>query len=211
MKTLKKGSPIQGDLQKLYEYCHLPGGGYIEALQLAEGQGLRNALEVLLENQMTEINEVRRKIKNWTTNERLSPTNTGLPIIATLLEGGEEVLHRHATTGKYEITVKFRMLGIQAQGNRPESFCNTIDFQVAAVQGKSKIFQAKEVPNHLIDGNFRRACFRAAQALHEAIDAAWEQWRGFDNQVFKELQIVHNLPYYPTITTHTPLLRYVEE
>jgi hypothetical protein len=211
MKTLKKGSPIQGDLRKLYEYCHLPGGGYIEALQLAEAHNLRNTLEVLLENQMIEINEVRKKIKYWIDSDRLNPPNTELPRIAPLLEDGEDVLRRHATTGKYEINVKFRMLGVQAEVDRPECFCNTIHFQLAAVKGKSKIFQPKEVPEHLKDGNFRRACFRAAQALQEAIDTACEQWLNFDNQVSKELQIVHNLPYYPTITTNTPMLRYVEE
>ncbi len=211
MKTLKKGSPIQGDLRKLYEYCHLPGGGYIEALQLAEAHNLRNTFEVLLENQMIEINEVRKKIKYWTDEDRLNPPNTELPRIYSLLEGGEDVLRRHATTGKYEINVKFRMLGIQPKGGIAEYFCKAVTFQVATLIGESKIFQPKEVPEHLKDDNFRRACFRAAQALQEAIDTAYEQWLNFDNQVSKELQIVHNLPYYPTITTNTPMLRYVEE
>lgn len=211
MKTLKKGSPIDGDMRKLYEYCHLPGGGYIEALQLAEGQGLRNALEVLLENQMNEINEVRRKIKYWTSDDSLNPPNSELPRIAASLEDAEGILQRHATTGKYEIMVRFRMLGIKADGGKPESFCNSIDFHLANLQGKAKVLKPKEVPQHLINSDFRRACFRAAQGLKEAIDAAFEKFRGFDTQVFKELQITHNLPYYPAITTHTPILRYVEE
>ena len=219
MKTLK-GKPIDGDLQTLYKYYFSPGGGYKEAADLAEANGMLNALEVLIQNQRSHIGELVRRIRHYTSDEKLNYISKRLPnglislsehflprMIADF-DYTEEIVARHATTGEYKINVEFKMLGAKADDDNPEYFCDAIDFQVLYIRGKHQIFSPEQVPAHLVDAKFYDACFRAAMALHMAINMTWEKFRGFDTPFRKDVAIDHNLPNYPPIIAYQKLVKY---
>lgn len=71
MKTLK-GKPIEGDLLTLYKYYFSPGGGYKEALQLADANKQLNALEVLIENQISDMHELWYRVTNTATLNKIN-------------------------------------------------------------------------------------------------------------------------------------------
>lgn len=210
MKTLK-GKPIEGNLQALYQYYFSPGGRIQEALDLAEANDMRNELEVLIQNQRSHIGELVRRIRHYTSDEKLNYLSKRLPNGLTSLsehflprmsanfDYTEEIIARHATTGEYKINVEFIMLGAKADDDKPEYFCDAIDFQVLYIRGIQQVFFPKQVPTHLIDAQFYDACFRAAMALHMAINMTWEKFRGFDTPFRKDVVIHHNLPNYPPI------------
>lgn len=209
MKTLK-GKPIDGDLQTLYKYYFSPGGGYKEAADLAEANGMLNALEVLIQNQRSDIDVLVSKIMRYTVGEKLNYSTRRfpdglihryelLPRMTRQHDWAEEIIERHATTGDYKINVEFKMLGAKAIDDKPEYFCNEVDFHLLMMRGNHQVFLPKQVPAHLVDAKFYDACFRAAMALHMAINMTWEKFRGFDTPFRKDVVIHHNLPNYPPI------------
>ncbi len=219
MQTLK-GKPIEGNLQTLYKYYFAPGGNYQEAIDLARANNMRNELEVLIQNQRSHMGELVRRVRHYTSDEKLNYTSKRLPNGLMSIEQrflprmcanfdySEEIIARHATTGEYKINVEFKMLGAKAIDDKPEYFCDATDFHVLSIRGIQQVFLPKQVPAHLIDAKFHDACFRAAMALHMAINMTWEKFRGIDTPFRKDVVIHHNLPNYPPIIAYQKLVKY---
>lgn len=208
MKTLR-GSHIEGDLLKLYNYYFAPDGGEEEAFQLAKAVGLSKKFKQLIKAQFVDTNAIFDCLLRNVITSPIVQYSEDAPAVFCMQDSPDLLLLRQIQTSIYEFELRIKV----AVMNRA-SWQNPVGLRFAtAKEAERRFFAGSNVSTLPLQADRMPVAFAEKENLrNETADTAKRVAIAIQ-QALDELRLVHaqnivvktNLDDYREITYKTNL------
>jgi hypothetical protein len=208
MKTLR-GTPIEGDLLKLYQYALAPNGGAIEAMQLAEANGLGARFTWLMQEQYDDAEAIYKCIYNYATISPIVQYSKDAPAIYLLKDSTLRLFQNHVETGIYKFNVRIKVaVRMIADWRKPMGFANKEEAERLWLAGSGLEqcnLNADSLPVPFLENeHLRNKASVAAQRVAVAIQAALHELKNTpitssDSIDARNIVVQTDLDNYPQI------------